>query len=103
MLRIKIVDAKTEQPITDRQILIRICGYVVSSVFFFLGFFWIGVDKRRQGWHDKMADTLVVVVPWKQNLRSLFPHDMASTIVEIVNKKGLHARAAAKFVKVAGV
>ena len=26
----------------------------------FLGFFWIGWDDRKQGWHDKLAGTLVV-------------------------------------------
>lgn len=63
LLRIRIVDAKTEQPISDAQILLRIAGYLVSTMVFLLGFFWIGVDKRRQGWHDKLADTVVVIVP----------------------------------------
>jgi uncharacterized RDD family membrane protein YckC len=26
----------------------------------YLGFIWILFDDRRQGWHDKIADTLVV-------------------------------------------
>jgi uncharacterized RDD family membrane protein YckC len=26
----------------------------------FLGFFWILIDDRRQGWHDKIAGTCVV-------------------------------------------
>jgi uncharacterized RDD family membrane protein YckC len=25
-----------------------------------LGFIWVGFDKRKQGWHDKLAGTLVV-------------------------------------------
>lgn len=73
LLRVKIVDAKTEQPISDQQILLRLWGYFVSSLFFFLGFFWIGFDKRRQGWHDKIADTVVIVLPWamwKKNAES---------------------------------
>jgi uncharacterized RDD family membrane protein YckC len=28
----------------------------------FLGFAWIAVDARRQGWNDKLADTLVVFI-----------------------------------------
>jgi uncharacterized RDD family membrane protein YckC len=26
----------------------------------FLGFFWIAIDMRKQGWHDKLANTVVV-------------------------------------------
>jgi len=38
----------------------RLIGYVVAAVPLFLGFFWILVDDRRQGWHDKIAGTCVV-------------------------------------------
>lgn len=32
-----------------------------SSIFsLFLGVFWIAVDKNKQGWHDKVADTFVI-------------------------------------------
>jgi uncharacterized RDD family membrane protein YckC len=26
----------------------------------FIGFIWIGIDRRKQGFHDKIAGTLVV-------------------------------------------
>ena len=26
----------------------------------FIGFLWIACDPRKQGWHDKMANTVVV-------------------------------------------
>ncbi len=26
----------------------------------FLGIFWVGWDQRKQGWHDKIAGTLVI-------------------------------------------
>jgi uncharacterized RDD family membrane protein YckC len=29
-------------------------------IAFFLGFIWIGLDARKQGWHDKLAGTVVV-------------------------------------------
>ena len=66
LLRIKVVDAKTELPLTDRQIFFRLLGYIISSLCLFLGIIWIGIDKRRQGWHDKMAESVVIVVPWKK-------------------------------------
>ena len=35
-------------------------GFWVSSLVFYLGFIWIFVDKRRRGWHDLMAGTVMV-------------------------------------------
>lgn len=32
----------------------------ISFIVLFLGFFWIGWDKKKQGWHDKIAQTLVI-------------------------------------------
>jgi uncharacterized RDD family membrane protein YckC len=26
----------------------------------FLGFVWVAFDRRKQGWHDKLAGTVVV-------------------------------------------
>jgi uncharacterized RDD family membrane protein YckC len=37
----------------------RELGYILSFILF-LGYFWILVDDRRQGWHDKVAGTLVI-------------------------------------------
>ena len=55
-----IVDARTLGPASRKQLLLRYLGYYVSLLSFGLGFFWIGLDRRKQGWHDKLADTLVV-------------------------------------------
>ncbi len=38
---------------------LRWTGYFVSAIFY-LGFFWIAVDPKKQGWHDKIAGTLVI-------------------------------------------
>lgn len=40
--------------------IVRFVGYYISAIAFFLGYFWVFVDGRRQAWHDKMADTFVV-------------------------------------------
>jgi uncharacterized RDD family membrane protein YckC len=37
----------------------REIGYWIS-VILYLGYLWILVDNRRQGWHDKIAGTMVV-------------------------------------------
>ncbi|MET0981770.1 MAG: RDD family protein [Telluria sp.] len=55
-----IVDARTGGKPTVTQFIIRYVGYYLSLLGFFLGFFWIGIDARKQGWHDKLAGTVVV-------------------------------------------
>ena len=39
---------------------LRWLGYIVSGIVLYIGFVWIGVDDRKQGWHDKLASTYVV-------------------------------------------
>jgi len=39
---------------------LRWAGSLVSGIFISLGFIWIALDGRKQGWHDKIAATLVV-------------------------------------------
>jgi uncharacterized RDD family membrane protein YckC len=69
LLRMKIVDAKTEGRISDLQIFLRSFGYLISATVFCLGFFWIGLNKKRRGWHDYLGDTVVInlpLIPWKK-------------------------------------
>ena len=40
---------------------LRAIGYLVSGALFNLGFIWIAFDKRKQGWHDKIAGTVVII------------------------------------------
>jgi uncharacterized RDD family membrane protein YckC len=56
----KIVDARTGGPLTVGQSIGRYLGYYVSLLPFGLGLIWVAFDKRKQGWHDKLAGTLVV-------------------------------------------
>ncbi|WP_373083123.1 RDD family protein [Zhongshania sp.] len=60
LLKIKIVDAKTGAKPAAWQWLIRYIGYYVSAFVFMLGFIWVGLDRRKQGWHDKLAGTVVI-------------------------------------------
>ena len=46
--------------ITGGQAILRLFGYWVSAVVFYLGFIWIFVDARRRGWHDLIASTVVI-------------------------------------------
>ncbi len=57
---IKIIDEKTGGKPSNGQMVGRYFGYYVSGILLALGFIWIAFDKRKQGWHDKLAGTLVI-------------------------------------------
>jgi uncharacterized RDD family membrane protein YckC len=51
------------EPIDYKTALLRnIVGYLLSFLFFGLGALWMLWDRRQQGWHDKLAKTIVVKV-----------------------------------------
>lgn len=58
VLGLRVVTTKGER-ISPLRAALRFCGYIVSAVPLFLGFIWILLDNRRQGWHDKIAGTYV--------------------------------------------
>lgn len=43
--------------------LLRCLGYIVSTMTIYIGFIWIAFDSRKQGLHDKIADTYVIKLP----------------------------------------
>ena len=56
----EVVDADTGQAMTLGQSVIRYLGYFVSTIPLGLGLLWVAFDPRKQGWHDKIANTVVV-------------------------------------------
>jgi uncharacterized RDD family membrane protein YckC len=40
--------------------LLRYVGLIISFVVLLIGVIWVAFDSRKQGWHDKIAGTLVV-------------------------------------------
>ena len=59
LLGIRVVDEYGE-PLDRQRAASRNLGKILSYLPLSLGFIWILFDKKRQGWHDKMARTLVV-------------------------------------------
>lgn len=57
---VKIVDARTGQPAPTGRLVLRFVCYLVSAAPLYLGFLWIAFDRRKQGWHDKIAGTVVI-------------------------------------------
>lgn len=49
----------------------RWLGYWLSGILF-LGYLWVLVDDRRQGWHDKLGGTLVVYA-WPEEALAIGP------------------------------
>jgi uncharacterized RDD family membrane protein YckC len=56
----RIVDAKTGARPTTGQLVVRYLGYYVAMIPLFAGIIWVAFDPRKQGWHDKLAGTVVV-------------------------------------------
>lgn len=60
LLRLKVLDEKTGENVTVGQAIIRYIGYIPATLIFFIGLIWVAFDAKKQGWHDKMAKTVVV-------------------------------------------
>ncbi|MEO8101297.1 MAG: RDD family protein [Betaproteobacteria bacterium] len=56
----RIVDADTLGDLGTGQAILRYIGYYISMIPLCLGLIWVGIDARKQGWHDKIAGTLVI-------------------------------------------
>jgi uncharacterized RDD family membrane protein YckC len=61
LLGCQVVDADTLQPMSVKQSVIRYLGYFVSILPLGLGLLWVARDARKQGFHDKIANTVVVL------------------------------------------
>jgi uncharacterized RDD family membrane protein YckC len=58
-LGLKIIRADGS-PLSLGQAFLRYLGYIVSALILYIGFLWIAFDGRKQGIHDKIADTYVI-------------------------------------------
>jgi len=56
-----VVDVRTGRRPRPGRALLRYVGYFLSALPLGLGFLWVIWDRRHQGWHDKLAGTLVVM------------------------------------------
>ncbi len=59
-IRAKIVDARTGRQPSTGQLIGRYFAYYLSLIPLGLGYLWIAWDSKKQGWHDKLAGTVVV-------------------------------------------
>jgi len=70
VLSLKVVrlDAR---PVTFAVALVRGLAAAFSVIVMFLGFLWIIWDPEKQGWHDRIAGTVVIRLPRGASLISL--------------------------------
>ena len=68
--KLRIVDAATGNKMTTGQAIGRYFAYTIAILPLCLGLIWVGIDKKKQGWHDKLAGTVVIRDTGKQSGRS---------------------------------
>ncbi len=57
---VKIIDAQTGDRASRSQMTGRYFAYLLLLPSLGLSIFWVAFDRRKQGWHDKLAGTVVV-------------------------------------------
>lgn len=57
---LRVVDASTGDSLSLGQAIGRYLAYFVSCIPLGFGLFWVAFDPKKQGWHDKLAGTVVI-------------------------------------------
>ena len=60
MLSLRVVDAESGKTLSVGQAAARYLCYILCMLPLCLGFIWVAFDRKKQGWHDKIAQTVVV-------------------------------------------
>ena len=60
LFHLRVADATTGAPIGYGRAALRYVGFVISSIPCDIGLIWAAFDSRKQGWHDKIANTVVL-------------------------------------------
>ena len=60
--RIELISTSGE-PLTWKQVTIRLSGALLSAVFFGGGYLWRFVPPHHRYWHDRLSQTRLVLVP----------------------------------------
>jgi uncharacterized RDD family membrane protein YckC len=60
IVRIRVVDAESGEPIGYRRGAMRTAALLAGGIAFYVGWLIALSDPRRQAWHDRVARTLVV-------------------------------------------
>ena len=58
--KLRVVMDKDGGKVTMGPAILRLFGYWIDQIVFYLGYIWVLVDNRRRGWHDLIAGTVVI-------------------------------------------
>ena len=59
-LGMRVVDAATGRNLGLGRSVLRYIGFIISTIVIYIGLIWVAFDARKQGWHDKIAGSLVI-------------------------------------------
>ena len=60
LLHLRVVDANTGAPIGYARATVRFLMSIVNTWACYIGWIWVAFDPRKQGWHDKVANSVVL-------------------------------------------
>ena len=60
LFRLRVVMDNDGGKVTLGPAILRLIGYWIDQIVFYLGYIWVLVDSRRRGWHDLIAGTVVI-------------------------------------------
>ena len=72
-LSLRVLDADSGAALSVGQSIGRYLAYFVSAIPLGLGLIWVGFDTRKQGWHDKLAHSVVVRAKQRGPVAVSFP------------------------------
>jgi uncharacterized RDD family membrane protein YckC len=84
-LSLSVIDQETGRNLTATQSLIRYLSYFLSALPLFMVFIWIIFDKKKQGWHDKIAKTVVV----RAKNRGIEPVSFSQNTSQFTNNRSI--------------
>ena len=60
LFKLRVADANSGQSIGIGRAILRYVGFIVAAFPCWIGLIWAAFDPRAQGWHDKIASTVVL-------------------------------------------
>jgi uncharacterized RDD family membrane protein YckC len=72
-LSLRVLDADSGDALSIGQSIGRYLAYFASAIPLGLGLIWVGFDSRKQGWHDKLARSVVVRAKRRGPISVSFP------------------------------
>jgi uncharacterized RDD family membrane protein YckC len=63
LLRMRVVDSQTLKPISTTHAILRYVCYASCILTLGIGILWVGLNKKKQGFHDLLAGTRVIILP----------------------------------------